>query len=215
MSPRRRSVAFGLAALAAAAAAAAIADSYGSSVAGGYGPLRPVVVVRRSLPPDPIAESSVRSDFLVRRVPERFVPPDALSSPVEALGLVPAANLPAGSYLLASQLRPPRSRPTAGRALPGRRSAVEVTVSGAGGLLASGSPGEGRVDVVVSGDPAVGGGHTRIAAFGVPLLSLRSGPEGAAPGASAAATLALTRKQALRLIAAESEARRMTLLRAQ
>jgi hypothetical protein len=46
----------------------------------------------------------------------------------------------------------------------------------------------------------------------VPLLALRAAEEGAEPGASAAATLGLTRRQALRLIAAESFARKITLL---
>lgn len=213
MGPRRRSVVFLLAALAAAAAAAAAANRYGSSVARGYGPLRPVVVVRRTLPAKPVDERAAAEALAVRRVPERFLPPDALSSPVEALGLVPAMRLPAGSYLLASQLRPPRAHAPTERAFAGRRSAVEITVGGAAGLLAAGIGSGAHVDVVVSGEPS-GGGGARIAASAVPLLALRPGPEGPAPGASAAATLALTRRQALRLIAAESQARRMTLLQA-
>ena len=46
----------------------------------------------------------------------------------------------------------------------------------------------------------------------MPLLALGPGAEGAGPGGAAAATLGLTRRQALRLIAAESFARRLTLL---
>lgn len=213
MSRRRRSIAFMLAALAAAAAAAALADRYGSRVARGYGPLRPVVVTRSRLPAGVIDPSAASSDLLVRRVPERFVPVDALASPAEALGLATSAPLPAGTYLAASLLRPPRRRAPTGPALSHSRSPVEVTVGGAGALLTSGTAPAGiRVDVIVSGDPATGGGSARIAVSNVPLLALRPDAEGVGAGASAAATLGLTRRQALRLIAAESEARRLTLL---
>ena len=57
-----------------------------------------------------------------------------------------------------------------------------------------------------------GPGRTYVAAAGVPLLGLRPGAEGPGPGATAAATLGLTKRQALRLIAAESFARKVTLL---
>jgi Flp pilus assembly protein CpaB len=211
VSRRRRSVAFLLAALAAAAAAAALAQRYGSSVARGYGPLRPVVVTDVDLPAKRLDGKVVSSALLVRRVPERFVPPDALASPTDAIGLVPASRLPAGSYLLASQLRPPHPRRPPGRPLATGRSPVEITVSGAGALLTAGMPASGsKVDVVVS--RPVGAHGARIAASSVPLLALRPGAEGDAPGATAAATLGLTRSEALRLIAAEGEARRMTLL---
>jgi hypothetical protein len=46
----------------------------------------------------------------------------------------------------------------------------------------------------------------------VPLLALRPGADGPGPGGTAAATLGLTRRQALRLIAAESYARKLTLM---
>ena len=60
-----------------------------------------------------------RAALELRRVPERFVPPDALDDPAQALGRRPAAAIPAGGYLLASQLAragrrgPQRSRPAA------------------------------------------------------------------------------------------------------
>lgn len=212
MSRRRRAIAFMLAALAAAAGAAALADRYGSTVAAGYGPLRTVVVTSGRLPPRPIDPGAASSLLVVRRVPERFAPADALASPGEAIGLVPAAGLPPGAYLSASLLRPRRPPATAARRLGRRRSPVEVTVAAAGALLAEGAAAPGtRVDVIVSGDPS-GGGGARVAASAVPLLSLRAGPEGTAAGSSAGAVLGLRRREALRLIAAESEARRLTLL---
>ena len=50
-----------------------------------------------------------------------------------------------------------------------------------------------------------------MAAAGVPLLGLGASPEGDATG-TAEATLGLTRSQALRLIAAESYARQVTVM---
>ncbi|MFN8161499.1 MAG: hypothetical protein U0R52_10720 [Solirubrobacterales bacterium] len=63
------------------------------------------------------------------------------------------------------------------------------------------------MDVVVTSEPTgPGPGRTYVAAPAVALLGLSPGPGGAA------ATLALTRGQALRLIAAENFARQVTLL---
>lgn len=214
MSRRRRALAFLLLAALSASAGAAIADGYGSRAAEGYGPLRPVVVLDSALPAGrPIGPRELGSALAVRRVPERFVPPGAVASPTEALGLVARTALPAGSYLLAAQLGPPRRGNRPGRGLGAGRGPVEIVVSGAGALLAAGrAPAGTKVDVVVTGEPAgPGPGRTYIAAAGVPLLGLRPGVEGAA-GEGAAATLGLTRGQALRLIAAESFARRVTLL---
>jgi Flp pilus assembly protein CpaB len=148
----------------------------------------------------------------VRRVPVRFVPPDALLAPAEAVGMVPAVSIPAGSYLLATQLRPPRApRPAA--ALGGGRRPVEIAVSGAGALTAFGAqPVGAKVDVVVTTEPSGSGdGRTYVAAPAVPLLGLGPGGEGPT-GETATATLGLTRSQALRLIAAESFARRVTVI---
>jgi len=214
MSRRRRAAAFFVLALLAAAVAAALADGYGSSVARGYGPLRPVVVVARGLRAgEPLGPEGIAGALEVRRVPARFVPPDALVSPAAALGLVPSSSLPAGSYLLAAQLRPPRPARNDALRLGGRHP-VEISVSGADALLATGAPSTGtKVDVVVTSEPTgAGPGRTYVAAAGVPLLALGPGVDGPGPGGASAATLALTRRQALRLIAAESFARKLTLL---
>ncbi|HEX4669157.1 MAG TPA: SAF domain-containing protein [Solirubrobacterales bacterium] len=215
MSRRGRALAFGLAALFAAMAAAAIADGYGNSVARGYGALRPVVVARGGLDAgQAIGPRQAASELELRRVPARFVPPGSLENPAEAIGLAPSAAIPAGSYLLASQLHPPRV--DAGGALglgPGRHP-VEISVSGAEALLvAGGQPVGERVDVVVTAEPdGSGPGRTYVAAAAVPLLALGPGADGVDGEGIAAATLGLTRRQALRLIAAESFARQVTLL---
>jgi Flp pilus assembly protein CpaB len=214
MGRRARALAFVLAALLAAATAAALADGYSARVARGYGELRPVLVAGEDLEAGREIDPGEAAALEPRRIPARFVPPGALASPAAAIGLVPSARIPAGSYLLASQLRPPRADPAAPFGLGRGRHPVEIAVSGAEALLVAGSQPVGdRVDVVVTAEPSgSGAGRTYVAAAAVPLLALGPGAEGAAAEGIAAATLGLTRRQALRLIAAESFARRVTLL---
>lgn len=212
MSRRQRAIGFLLGALFAAVAAATIADGYGRSVVRGYGELRPVLVASADLPAGREIDPAVATQQLeVRRVPVRFAPETALAAPQEALGLVPVAEVPAGTYLLAAQLRPPRAQ-GGGAGLGHGRRPVEIAVSGAGALGAfGGQPVGSRVDVVVTSEPSGSGdGRTYVAAPGVPLLALT--PSSAAEPGEATVTLGLTRSQALRLIAAESFARRVTVI---
>jgi Flp pilus assembly protein CpaB len=214
VSRRGRSLAFLAAAGLTAAAAAAIADSYGDSVARGYGRLRPVVIAAARLEGGRAIDlEAAEARLEVRRVPARFLPPGAVANPAEAIGLVPVTALPAGSYLLGSQLRPPRAgRP--GPAFEGGRRPVEIAVSGAGALLGLGTdPAGSRVDVVVTTEPsAAGAGRAYVAAAGVPLLAIGPGSGSGEPSGTVEATLGLTRAQALRLIAAQSFARQVTIL---
>lgn len=215
MSRRGRALAFALAALLCAACAAAIADGYSRSVASGYGELRSVVVAGAPLPSRRTIDPGVAAaDLEVRRVPARFLPPGALEAPAEAIGLVPRVAIAAGSYLLAGQLRPPQPAPGPGASLGHGRRPVEIAVSGAEALLVSGGDPVGTaVDIVITTEPESSTkGRTYVGAARVPLLALGSGPEGSGPGATAAATVGLTREQALRLIAAESFARQLTIL---
>lgn len=214
MSRRARALAFLFSAFVAAALAAGIADGYGSSVARGYGPLRSVVIVRHALKAGrPLLPAEVSEVLERRRVPARFVPSGALETPGDALGLVPIAGVSAGSYLLAAQLHTPRHG-SAGPALGPRRRPVEIAVSGAEALLAAGAAPRGtKVDVVVTTEPSgTRPGRTYVAAAAVPLLALGPGVDGPGPAGSSSATLGLTRSQALRLIDAESFARKLTLL---
>jgi Flp pilus assembly protein CpaB len=212
VSRRRRAIGFLLGAFLAAAAAATIADGYGRSVVRGYGELRPVLVASADLPAGKEIDPAVATKLLeVRRVPVRFAPAAALAAPQEALGLVLTAPVPAGSYLLAAQLRPPKLAGS-GPSLGDGRRPVEIAVSGAGALGAfGGQPVGSRVDVVVTTEPSGSGdGRTYVAAPAVPLLALT--PGGAGEPGEATVTLGLTRPQALRLIAAESFARRVTVI---
>jgi Flp pilus assembly protein CpaB len=215
MSRRRRALVFLVMACIAAAGAAAIADRYGASAARGYGPLRPVVVVgTRVAAGRPLGLREISSALTVRRVPVRFAPPGALVAPEEALGLIARTTLPAGSYLLGAQLGVAREADPGEPRLGNGRRPVEIAVSGADAMFTAGrEPTGSRVDVVVTSEPlGPGPGRTYVAATRVPLLGLRPGPEGPGPGSSASATLGLTKRQALRLIAAESFARKVTLL---
>jgi Flp pilus assembly protein CpaB len=213
MSRRRRAIAFAVAAVLAAACAAAIADGYSARTSRGYGELQSVVVAAATLEPGrPLAPAALEEALELRRVPARFVPPDALEDPAAAIGLVPAMAIPAGSYLLASQLRAPRTQSGA-TGLGRGRQPVEIAVSGAGALLIGGARRAGsRVDVVVTSEPnGTNAGRTYVAAAAVPLLGLAPSADGGGED-GAVATLGLTRPQALRLIAAESFARKLTLL---
>jgi Flp pilus assembly protein CpaB len=156
----------------------------------------------------------------IRRIPTAFAPPDALDNPAQALGRRPATAIPAGSYLVASQLvaaRPSGAAVSGNSELaPGVRP-VEITVTSAGPLT---SQIHHRVDVVVTSEPTTGagGGRTYVAARAVELLALEPVAEGSsAPGDPLAdeqsvATLALTHSQALRLIHAQSFAREVRLI---
>lgn len=213
MSRRKRAVGFLLGAALAAVAAGTVADGYGDSVVRGYGELRPVLVTAGDLEAgETIDPAAAAAELEVRRVPVRFVPPDALAAPAEAVGLVPAVSVPAGSYLSAAQLRAPRTGAAGPRLGRGRRP-VEIEVSGAGALAVFGTgAGGSKVDVVVTTEPSGSAdGRTYVAAPAVPLLGLGPSPEEPG-GETATATLGLTPAQALRLIDAESFARRITLI---
>jgi hypothetical protein len=223
VSRRTRAVAFGCAALACAGLAAAIAGGYRTDLESQLGRLRSVVVARDRIPAGrPLRPTEARTLLEVRRVPERFVPKGALAGPQEAIGLTPAAIIPAGAYVLSAQLRAVgEHRRRRGPRLGGRRKPVEITVTGADALAAAGrDPTGGAVDVVVTTEPGPGGGsgRTYVAAAGVQLLTLaRSGDAGGAALLGSdddawTATLALSRTQALRLIQAENFARQVRLI---
>ncbi len=219
MSRRARAVGFLLGAGACAVLAAVIVSRYGEGVASQLGALRPVVVAAADLRAGrPIRVRDVADSLELRRIPERFVAPDALVAPEEAIGRVPAARIPAGSYVVASQLRV--HEPDRGRRpeLGGGRSPVDIAIAGGGALLAAGDRVEGsKVDAVVTTERrASGRGRTVVAAEDIRLLALVEGAGGGAdelPGPPQwTATLALTRPEALRLIQAESFARQIRLL---
>jgi Flp pilus assembly protein CpaB len=217
----RRARAIGFAS--AAAICAGLAAGSGSGAAGGpageYGELREVVAATAALPAGrTLGRDAVADALEIRRVPERFLAPDPLTSPAQALGRRPVTTIPAGSYLLASQFRAPPGQERHGPpALGHGRTPVEISVQGAAPLAGARNR---RVDVVVTTEAgaAGGAGRTFVAAAEVKLLDLRAGggETGAPlPGSSGEpwlATLALDHAQALRLIHAQSFARELRLI---
>lgn len=213
MKSRVRAAAFALGALACAGLSAAVAG--GSGGGEGLGALRQVVVVNEPVERGTmLGARALKGAVTERRVPEDFVPPDALGMIEEVAGRKLAVSLPPGSYLTASSFKSPRVREGRGGP-PKGTTPVELSVTGAGALAASRTdPGEG-VDVVVSGDSAPGpsAGRTYVAASGVPLLGLEEAEaEAGLESDRWIATLALTRAEALRLIRAESTGAQLRLL---
>ncbi|HXF00851.1 MAG TPA: SAF domain-containing protein [Solirubrobacterales bacterium] len=223
MSRRARAIAFACAALACAGTAAAVAGGYRADLESQFGPLRPAVVARARLPAREALRPQDLSRLLeVRRIPERFAPPGAFTSPEQAIGRSPRAAIPAGAYVLAGQLGIPRADDERNSPrLRGGRQPVEIAVSGAEALAVTGDDPRGRrVDVIVTTEPGPGRGtgRTYVAAERVVLLALAQSDRGAGdalPGPGTAtwtATLALRRPQALRLIQAETFARQVRLI---
>lgn len=215
---RRRAAVLLSLALAAGGLAASKVQSRVNEVEARTGAPVSVVVVRSDL----ALGAEIRPDAVeVRKVPARFVPPDALADPAEAAGLTLAVPLPRGAYLTAAALAaraPDALRP--GPALRRGERAAEVRVAGTGGPAAGAEPGA-RVDVLVTTEGRSGsGGRTYVALEDVELLDLRDDggetaveAEDAAAGAPAAlATLRVTARQAVYLTAAQSFARELRLL---
>jgi pilus assembly protein CpaB len=223
MRPRRRR---GLLLLSLAVASGGLAASQvrerERTVDAKVGPLVPVVVAAREIPPD---EPLRPADLALERVPARFVPPDALGAPARLAGARSAVPVAAGSYVTAGLLQ---GAAAAGEAplKPGER-AVEVAVSGGAstpGAAGAGVPLAGpgsRVDVLVSTQRHDGAGRTYVALENVPLLDLRPLGGGGGvpvdeamdqPAATALATLRVTARQAVYLTAAGTFAHEVRLL---
>ncbi len=144
------------------------------------------------------------------------MPPGALAAPGEALGLVARAPLP--RRVLPARRRSsawPAGRGAGAPGLGGGRRPVEIAVSGADALLADRAVAvwlEGRR----RGDERTGrrgaGPHLRRRAPVSRCWRCGRAPKARGRATTAAATLGLTKRQALRLIAAESFARKVTLL---
>ena len=153
----------------------------------------------------------------VRRVPVRFVPPDALPSADAVIGARTAAAVRAGAYLTASVFE--GQSPAEDGVL--RRGERAVTVEVAGGTAVAELQPGARVDVLVSTESGAAGGRTTMALAGAELLGVEAGatgeattaPEGApASGPVALATLRVSVDQAIYLTAADNFAREIRLL---
>jgi pilus assembly protein CpaB len=208
---RRRGLLLLSVALASGGLAASQVRERERGVAAQIGPAVPVLVAARDLR----AGASVsRRALAVRRVPARYVPPDALTASDALSGARTAVPIVAGGYVTAGLLEGSNDGHREGRGVARGERAVTVEVSGARGL-AVGS----RVDVLVSTESGAGGGRTLMALAGAELLGLGppsvGGTAGAEPGGggpTALATLRVTLRQAVYLTAADNFAREVRLL---
>lgn len=211
---RRRGLVLLVLALACGALAASEVGDKVSEVEGRIGVPVPVVVAARDI--EPGTELS-RADLRLSQVPQRFAPPDAPTSPDQAVGLHTAGPVAAGSPITAGVVGTTANGDDPGALRRGER-AVEITVAGAS-LIETAVPGA-RVDILVSTDPGDGPGSSFVALEDVELLALAPGSSAEAPldddpsaaGASAVATLRTTLRQAVYLTAAQSYAREIRVL---
>jgi pilus assembly protein CpaB len=213
MSRRRRAALLLGLALVLGGLAAADVSRREAALARKLGPAVEVVVARRALAP---GDRVVADRLAVRRVPARYAPAGALGSPGEAVGMRAAAGIPAGAYVTAAALGGATGSGvgSGGPALrPGERVA-DLTAAGPSDLITPG----GRVDVLVTRDPAHGGpGQTALALEDVEVLAAAPAEpgEGAAAGAGVArvrASLRVTVRQAVFLAAAQAFSREVRLL---
>jgi pilus assembly protein CpaB len=212
---RRRGVLLLSVALASGGLAASQVHERERRAAEQLGPVVDVLVAARDLPAGSrVAPGAVAT----RRVPERFVPPDALGSGAGVVGARTAVPVAAGSYLGAGLFAGAgQGRNEDGLRRGERAVTVEVTAESATAALAPG----GRVDVLVSTDGAAGG-RSQLALAGAELLRIGEAPGGgyldsdagadAPTGPAALATLRVTLRQAVYLTAADNFAREIRLL---
>jgi Flp pilus assembly protein CpaB len=143
VSRRARALALlGVAAIC-AGLSASIVNGYAADLRAQVGPLVPVLVARTDMPPGKvIGPALMRSGLAQKRVPERYVPPDALSLPGQAAGMRTLTAVRAGSYVARSQLE--RAAGPGSGAGSGARQ-VEVPVAGTSAMRDQLQPGA-RVD---------------------------------------------------------------------
>lgn len=141
-----RAARFGAAAAACALLAGWMALSYTGSAAREAGPTRSVLVA--AAPLERGTELGADAQFAVRRVPERFAPPDALSDLADAIGERLQVSLPAGAFVTRSMLSGGEGAASGLKLRSGERAlTVDVVVAPTGESLVAGD----RVDLYASG----------------------------------------------------------------
>ncbi|HEX7292439.1 MAG TPA: hypothetical protein VF250_15070 [Conexibacter sp.] len=208
MTPRRRALLLLALALLLGALAAASVHRREAALARALGPQMRVLVTRASVDAGaPLASARP----LVRLLPRRYAPPDAVASAARLFGARAAVALPAGSIVTASVLRTGGAGATPEVALaPGERVG-EVVAHGDPRAVVPGA----RVDVLVTreGDGARAG-TTVLALEDVEVLAARparADPAGSG-GARVVAALRVRVRDAVYLAAAQAFARDVRLL---
>jgi len=205
---RRRALLLLALALLLAALAAGSVRRREAALARALGPSRLVLVTRVAVPADaPLAMARP----LLRPLPRRFAPPDAVASAAALDGARAAVALPAGSVVTASVLRAPGTV-AALRIGHGERVA-EVVAHGDPGSIVPGA----RVDVLVTRDASgTRAGATVLALEDVEVIDARPAPPAAsevdASDARVDAALRVSVREAVYLAAAQSFARDVRLL---
>lgn len=186
--------------------AASDVRSHERRVKAGVGPLTSALIARADMK---AGKRVAAADIELRQLPARFLPPDALRTSADALGLRAAVPIPRGGYVTASALASPAADAGAGAAVlaPGER-AVDVTVSNTG-ADELGGPGA-RVDVLVTTGRDGGPGRTSLAMQDLQLLAVRQGT--GQNSDKLIATLRVTVRQAVYLTAAQNFAQEVRLL---
>jgi pilus assembly protein CpaB len=204
MRRRRRALAMLALALVSGWLAASDVRSRERRARAGIGIYTTVLVARADIG---AGKSVGRADVGLRRVPARFLPPDALPVAAEAIGLRAAVAIPRGAYVTASALAAAQTDGSGAALAPGER-AVDVSVSNTGADELGGAG--ARVDVLVTTGKDGGPGRTTLALQDVPLLGVRS--HGGQDSDHLVATLRVTVRQAVYLTAAQNFAQEVRLL---
>ncbi|HKG40455.1 MAG TPA: hypothetical protein VKB25_15815 [Conexibacter sp.] len=209
MTPRRRALLLLAFALLLGALAAASVHRREAALVQALGPSVPVLVTRA---PVAAGVSPATARPLLRSLPRRYAPPDAVLSASRLAGARTAVPLPAGSILTAAVLRSPDDAAVEVALGPGERVA-EVVAHGDPRAIVSGA----RVDVLVTrqtdGSRA---GTTVLALEDVEVLAAREAPADAsdttAGGARVVADLRVRVRDAVYLAAAQTFAQDIRLL---
>jgi pilus assembly protein CpaB len=204
MSRRRRAaILLGLAALLGGLAASDVAGRE-AALQRAVGPTVPVVVARTR-----IAEGAPLAPerLAVRRVPARFAPRLAYTSPASLAGTRAASELVPGEDVTPAAVDD-GTTPLGAPVRPGERVA-ELIADGSPALIRAGS----RVDVLVTREDGDGTGSTAVALEDAEVLTAHAAPAGDdAATPRVAVSLRTTARQAVYLAAAQSFARRLRLL---
>lgn len=210
MTPRRRALVLLALALLLGALAGRSVQRREAALARALGPQVRVLVTRA---PVAAGASPAGARPLLRTLPRRYAPPDAVASAARLAGARMAVALPAGSILTASVLRDGAAAAPEAALGPGERVA-EVVAHGDPRALVPGA----RVDVLVTreGD-GTRAGTTVLALEDVEVLEARRAPHDAADvnaagGPRVAASLRVRVRDAVYLAAAQAFARDVRLL---
>jgi pilus assembly protein CpaB len=209
VTPRRRALLLLALALLLGALAAASVRRRELALAQALGPSVRVLVTRTAVP---AGATPAATRPLLRALPRRYAPPDAVADAAQLAGTRAAVALPAGSILTASVLRRPDGDPQA-TVGPGERAA-EVLAHGDPRAVVPGA----RVDVLVTRQGDGGrAGTTTLALEDVEVLAAHAAPadasaDGAAAGARVVADLRVRVRDAVYLAAAQAFASDVRLL---